>query len=719
MFKKVAFAGLGLLLVISPLIASADTASELRAKIDKLLAQVKQLKEQVVKLQPGSSSSGSPGSRACSEEAKICPDGTAVGRTGPNCAFAACPGAGQPSKRCIPLLRALQKGSRGSEVTALQNFLIERGNLETEATGFFGEATEAAVQDMQLEDDIVSSGAGSAAGWGVVGPRTRALIALQCGNPKPKSKLHASPKSGQAPLRVTFRTDITHPSGRTLVINFGDGEREQIRPDYSPEGCSRGEEGSCKDPDLTVSHTYDANGTYTARLVERDSGGCSSAAEAQGCLGSPAEIKVLGTVVIRVGKRANSGAPSISSVSGPTTLATGKSGTWKVNASASDGNLRYSVIWGDEDTFDQILGYATDASQPVQSSATFTHTYASPGNYKPRFTVSNSKGSAKSSISVVVGGGVSKSLTLSASPKSGPTPLSVEFSTRLTPAQASSGSTFVVNFGDDKSGKMIPTDSQMCLGAGCQDLGRFALHTYTSAGTYTAKLIENFPGGCTTPVAGGPTACADPRNPVTRDTVVITVSGPPSPTLSASPKSGQAPLAVSFTVRDDGTSGGYQLNFGDGATTSVAADSGICAESFPMQCTYTKSHTYSSAGTYTATLSRHVGGPSGPEQLLGTQTITVSGTTGGPSISGVSGPTSLSVAQSGTWTVNATAPAGNLSYSVIWGDEVVAENASLSGAIQSTATFTHSYAQAGTYKPKFTVLNGNGSAQTSTSVTVQ
>jgi len=28
---------------------------------------------------------------ACTEEAKICPDGSAVGRTGPNCEFTACP----------------------------------------------------------------------------------------------------------------------------------------------------------------------------------------------------------------------------------------------------------------------------------------------------------------------------------------------------------------------------------------------------------------------------------------------------------------------------------------------------------------------------------------------------------------------------------------------------------------------------------------------------
>ncbi|MFA5996371.1 MAG: hypothetical protein WC790_01455 [Candidatus Paceibacterota bacterium] len=35
-----------------------------------------------------------PGQTACTMEAKICPDGTAVGRTGPNCEFAACPTSG-------------------------------------------------------------------------------------------------------------------------------------------------------------------------------------------------------------------------------------------------------------------------------------------------------------------------------------------------------------------------------------------------------------------------------------------------------------------------------------------------------------------------------------------------------------------------------------------------------------------------------------------------
>lgn len=35
---------------------------------------------------------GSPPEVACTAEAKICPDGTAVGRVGPDCEFAPCPG---------------------------------------------------------------------------------------------------------------------------------------------------------------------------------------------------------------------------------------------------------------------------------------------------------------------------------------------------------------------------------------------------------------------------------------------------------------------------------------------------------------------------------------------------------------------------------------------------------------------------------------------------
>jgi hypothetical protein len=38
-----------------------------------------------------------PGPVACSMEAKLCPDGSAVGRTGPNCEFAPCPPSPEPT----------------------------------------------------------------------------------------------------------------------------------------------------------------------------------------------------------------------------------------------------------------------------------------------------------------------------------------------------------------------------------------------------------------------------------------------------------------------------------------------------------------------------------------------------------------------------------------------------------------------------------------------
>jgi hypothetical protein len=41
--------------------------------------------------------------KACTEEAKVCPDGSAVGRTGPNCEFSPCPGEGcSVNSDCVP-----------------------------------------------------------------------------------------------------------------------------------------------------------------------------------------------------------------------------------------------------------------------------------------------------------------------------------------------------------------------------------------------------------------------------------------------------------------------------------------------------------------------------------------------------------------------------------------------------------------------------------------
>lgn len=100
-----------------------------------------------------------------------------------------------------------------------------------------------------------------------------------------------------------------------------------------------------------------------------------------------------------------------------------------------------------------------------------------------------------------------------------------------------------------------------------------------------------------------------------------------------------------------------------------------------------------------------------------------SSTSNTPTISSISGPQALNVNQQGTWTVNASHPTnGNLSYSVVWGDETSANNTSgtsLQTTSKQTATFTHIYSQTGVYTPRFTVTNANGqSVSASLSVNV-
>jgi len=93
-----------------------------------------------------------------------------------------------------------------------------------------------------------------------------------------------------------------------------------------------------------------------------------------------------------------------------------------------------------------------------------------------------------------------------------------------------------------------------------------------------------------------------------------------------------------------------------------------------------------------------------------------------PVISGTQGPQSLNINETGTWRILATdSNGGNLSYSVNWGDTFWNGDALMASQlpVQQSATFTHSYPQAGTYHPTFTVTNTNGqSASTSLSVNV-
>lgn len=88
---------------------------------------------------------------------------------------------GLSPRACPNIARALGRGSRGTDVSSLQQFLIQQNLLANDsATGYFGLMTEAALQKWQLQSNIVVSGSAATTGWGFLGPRTRAAIVAAC-----------------------------------------------------------------------------------------------------------------------------------------------------------------------------------------------------------------------------------------------------------------------------------------------------------------------------------------------------------------------------------------------------------------------------------------------------------------------------------------------------------------------------------------------------------
>jgi peptidoglycan hydrolase-like protein with peptidoglycan-binding domain len=81
---------------------------------------------------------------------------------------------------CPVFGRSLSRGSSGSDVQALQSFLINKNLLSSDSvTGYFGALTEHGLQQWQSAAGIISSGDAST-GFGVLGPRTRAAVAQNC-----------------------------------------------------------------------------------------------------------------------------------------------------------------------------------------------------------------------------------------------------------------------------------------------------------------------------------------------------------------------------------------------------------------------------------------------------------------------------------------------------------------------------------------------------------
>jgi peptidoglycan hydrolase-like protein with peptidoglycan-binding domain len=222
------------LLCMLPLATSALSVDDVQAKIHALLKQVSEIQAQIKAIQSGQSGSALGGTQS----AEFVVTGSSV-RTQPVCAL---------------LKRNLGVGTRGDDVSGLQEFLQSEGYLTAKATGYFGPLTASAVAKWQAAEGV--------ANVGTVGPLTRERILKRCGGGVVSNSVRfvATPDRGEAPLTVSFETWLSgfRAPNTYYVIDFGDGASERAADCIAPAD-------SCISPGQNK-YMYAQDGVYTAVL---------------------------------------------------------------------------------------------------------------------------------------------------------------------------------------------------------------------------------------------------------------------------------------------------------------------------------------------------------------------------------------------------------------------------------------------------------------------
>ncbi len=255
----------------------------------------------------------------------------------------------------------------------------------------------------------------------------------------------------------------------------------------------------------------------------------------------------------------------------------------------------------------------------------------------------------------------------SGTPTTGVAPLAVTFSSN----------------GTYDSGGAIASYSWV-FGDGTTSTAANPAKTYTTAGTYQARL--------TAQDSGGLTATA---------TVTITVTAPTAPPVApiavaaGTPTTGTVPLAVAFSSAGssdpDGTIASYNWVFGDG-TTSTAAN---------------PAKTYTTAGTYQATLTvRDATG------LTGTSVVTITArpanvapvARAAANVTTGAAPLAVTFSSAGSSDADGTIA----SYNWVFGD----------GTTSTAANPVKTYSTAGTFLATLTVRDNAGAASAAASVTI-
>ena len=233
------------------------------------------------------------------------------------------------------------RGSRGAEVSVIQQFLGELGFLNAQPTGYFGGLTEAALSQYQISSGIISNPQDG----GVFGRRTWTYVVA-----------HSCTQTSPLPPE---RTDITIcPAPPPQPVNVScDSHWQKI---MTGEGCHVG--WSC------VTYVTSSATTSDNPAVKRNY------------------------------------APVIYAIQGPLSLTAGNAGTWVIRASDQDKDtLSYSMIWGDEGVnLTQLLDLSGQGTN-YGSSGSFTHKYSGSGVYTMIAFVKDEPGNTnKATLTVAV-----------------------------------------------------------------------------------------------------------------------------------------------------------------------------------------------------------------------------------------------------------------------------------------------------------------------------
>lgn len=416
--------------VALPFIASAATPQELQAQIADLLAKITALQQQL---------------------------GNGAGTVQTPVGTGAVPAS---TVQCPHVSRVLKRGASGQDVSRLQQFLALNPAIypEAQVTGYYGALTEAAVKRFQCKHRLVCDGTPDSTGYGVTGPRTAALLALQCpdvigGGASVGGFIKVTPIQGAAPLPVSVETTVNTTKscvGAVYEVDFGDN---------SPKAVINVPANTCNEMRQVLNHTYAANGIFTVTLRS-------------GTQQTHATVTVGG---VAAGAPGNVDAISANPRSGSAPLSVSFNGT--INAAGGCTANTYVLDFGDGTT----APLSPSGCSP--SIVTAAHVYSVAGTFSARL-IRDADNVIIGTVTITVGAGTSGGTTnygsfFSVSPSIQGDVFSVTAQFEIP----SSCTGYQLNWGD---GTSLITQAHGSCSAGT--VSKQFDHTYANEGSYTVTL---------------------------------------------------------------------------------------------------------------------------------------------------------------------------------------------------------------------------------------